>query len=833
MSLQGLNTYKNNTINATVISTTGVFLDDSTNTGSVNVGIYNDNSINSYQTTTGVFSDLSINAGNVTVGQFFNSTKNEGNVQAATFTHTSVNSGNTVYSTFNEESRSYGTCVSGYFEDVSINNGNVTTLGVFSQAAQNFSSLSIPHATFNDYTTNNGQVEVGIFNNSSLNLSSVSVSSIFQHASINKGILNGNITFTEDSSNEGGSILGECNRKTYYWYSDFNSLSAQAVDFLTPNSFWVEVSSGGTNVISRDLKRFRELGSDAIVEARNEQFASYLADSGTLSFKNAVFNPRLNQQIYTRSVLLSSISLDDINFLDTNTEIHLLGVNIPIFYNAQLTSHTCIIRDRFSIVDKQDSDNVINMYGIDYPIQRIHAILRGEGMPIQILPSIQIQNLCIDNCYLGASSIGGIQKNYLNNITFFNTTLDTQDSNYTTLYRDSKFKLSNAIHNTTLSYKGTTRYYSWYHQSEPTISYPQLVGGDYNCFTILPGYYKALGRNNKGQCGSGNTTDITSSNINVGEWKKIVIGQEFAAGIKLDNTLWAWGSNKYGQLGRDPNATPFVTVPNQIGPDSDWYDVAVGSNHLVAVRWDGLNYNSVDELKSNSTWSQSTFGIYGFGSNLNGQLGTSVVLPSSFQQVIIREDVITPSDGELPPIVQACRNNTAYCIDRTSDRPGTWYIFGDNTHGQIPNIIPTIVTTPTPITHTTTDGNVSTTHNFDMFKLGPGYIIVKSIFDKYFGCGRNDYGQLCGNSASEYRSLVSLAVSGTARDMCLGSLRVVTIDTNSQITMWGKNVDTDAVLTQSNTLLDDDEWVSVTTGERFIAAINVDGDSYIVGSIIP
>ena len=416
MSLQGLNTYKNNTINATVISTTGVFLNDSTNTGSVNVGIYNDNSINRFQTTTGMFSGLSINAGNVTVGQFFNSTKNEGNVQTARFTHTSVNSGNVIHSTFNQESISYGSCVSGYFEDVSINNGNVTTLGVFSQTAQNFSSSAIPHATFNGYTTNNGQVEVGIFNNSSLNLSSVSVSSIFQHASINKGVLNGNITFTEDSTNEGGSILGECNRKTYYWYSDLNSLSAEAVNFLTPNCFWVEVSSGGNGVITRELKRFRDLGSDAIIQARDEQFASYLADSGTLSFKNAVFNPRLNQQIYTRSVLLSSISFDDINFLDTNTEIHLLGVNIPIFNKTQLTTYTCVVRDRFSIVDKQDSDDVIDMYGINYPIQRIHAILRGDGTLVQILPSIQIQNLCIDNCYIERTGMGGIQKNYLNNI---------------------------------------------------------------------------------------------------------------------------------------------------------------------------------------------------------------------------------------------------------------------------------------------------------------------------------------------------------------------------------------------------------------------------------
>src|SRR6266481_6154613 len=78
-------------------------------------------------------------------------------------------------------------------------------------------------------------------------------------------------------------------------------------------------------------------------------------------------------------------------------------------------------------------------------------------------------------------------------------------------------------------------------------------------------------------------------------------GAGHALMIKSDGTVWSWGINDQGQLGRSPANTSVnfeaTRVPNVLGAIA----VAAGSYHSLVLQYDGT--------------------VLAFGDNSNGQLG--------------------------------------------------------------------------------------------------------------------------------------------------------------------------------------------------------------------
>ena len=136
-------------------------------------------------------------------------------------------------------------------------------------------------------------------------------------------------------------------------------------------------------------------------------------------------------------------------------------------------------------------------------------------------------------------------------------------------------------------------------------------------------------------------------------WVKISCGNNFTLGIRKDNnnSLWGWGTNQYGQLGRS-DANSFAT-PTAAGAGSSyfgWKEISCGNLHSLGIKTDGSlqasgrnNYgqlglgNTTDRIGWNSiggtNWKQVSCGsdysaaiktdgtLWTWGRNNNGQLG--------------------------------------------------------------------------------------------------------------------------------------------------------------------------------------------------------------------
>jgi alpha-tubulin suppressor-like RCC1 family protein len=86
-----------------------------------------------------------------------------------------------------------------------------------------------------------------------------------------------------------------------------------------------------------------------------------------------------------------------------------------------------------------------------------------------------------------------------------------------------------------------------------------------------------------------NTAQNRSSPTQIGallDWKEASAGNLHSLAVKTDGTLWAWGSAASGRLGLD-TITGSVSSPVQVGSLSDWKNIVASGGMSIAVKIDG------------------------------------------------------------------------------------------------------------------------------------------------------------------------------------------------------------------------------------------------------
>jgi alpha-tubulin suppressor-like RCC1 family protein len=121
----------------------------------------------------------------------------------------------------------------------------------------------------------------------------------------------------------------------------------------------------------------------------------------------------------------------------------------------------------------------------------------------------------------------------------------------------------------------------------------------------------AWGDNGFGQLGQGEGSAAElHSPIQVGtdtDWVAVDTGEYSVVALKADGSLWAWGGNRYGQLGLgDSGLGTERYCPAQVGTDRDWATASVGVYHTAALKGDGSLW----------TWGSNGLGQLGYGSNI-------------------------------------------------------------------------------------------------------------------------------------------------------------------------------------------------------------------------
>ncbi len=125
----------------------------------------------------------------------------------------------------------------------------------------------------------------------------------------------------------------------------------------------------------------------------------------------------------------------------------------------------------------------------------------------------------------------------------------------------------------------------------------ERIAGEFahSCAIVVDGTLWCWGENEEGQLGQGDEHPGAPSNVplrvgDANDWRRVATGQGHTCGIRGPGDLYCWGRNTDHELGLGDVAENQYRVPQRVGSDSDWSELAAGLGHTCATKLNGELY---------------------------------------------------------------------------------------------------------------------------------------------------------------------------------------------------------------------------------------------------
>ncbi|MGI6612334.1 MAG: IPT/TIG domain-containing protein [Candidatus Nanosyncoccaceae bacterium] len=332
----------------------------------------------------------------------------------------------------------------------------------------------------------------------------------------------------------------------------------------------------------------------------------------------------------------------------------------------------------------------------------------------------------------------------------------------------------------------------------------------------------------------GEEVTITGINLDNMKWKQVAAGGSHACAIGLDNNVYCWGLNSFGQLGNGNNNNSNIPVAisqgdiptsvtiQQLSADS-YHTCALGSDNK-AYCWGRNNYGQLGDGNSGSSADKSTpvavlqgaipTGVtiqqisvggshtcvlgsdnkaYCWGNNYHGQLGNNKSggsqfsydnnIDSSTPVAVIQDNV--PTDIVFQQITVGGGHTCALGSDNKA------YCWGSNSNGQLGDGTTNNKTTPVAVLQ----GAIPTGVTIQQLSAGTSHTCALGSDNKAYCWGRNNYGQLGdGNSGSSADKSTPVAVlqgaiptGVTIQQILVGTSHTCALGSDNKAYCWGFN----------------------------------------------